>query len=185
MYCAKCGARVGESKFCPNCGANLADEKSQANNFTQEVGKTKKKKHIFLRVFVFAIIVFVAIIVVAAISSIGNAPNNMASTTNTSETITETDSSQSAAQGNADLEVIDYEAIVEGYSRYVTGHIKNNTDKSYSYVQVEINLYSGETQVGSTLDNVNNLGPGDTWEFKAPILDDSADSFRIVNVTGF
>ena len=84
-----------------------------------------------------------------------------------------------------DLEVLSYDSTSDGYTGYIIGKIRNNTDKTYSYVQVEIGLYKGESLVGSTLDNVNNLGPGETWEFKAIVLEDDCDTYRITNVTGF
>lgn len=83
------------------------------------------------------------------------------------------------------LEIIDSDSKVDGYLRYVTGHIRNNTNRTYSYVQVSVNLYNGETLIGSTLDNVNNLGPGQVWEFNALIYDDSANKYQIVDVSGF
>lgn len=84
-----------------------------------------------------------------------------------------------------DLEILSYDSTSDEFYRYVTGKIRNNTDKTYSYVQVEINLYSGDNLVGSTLDNVNNLGPGEIWEFNALVLEDSVDSFKIVGITKF
>lgn len=85
-----------------------------------------------------------------------------------------------------DLELLDTDSYSDGYLSYVTGHIRNNTDRAYSYVQVSINLYDDEgNQVGSTLDNINNLAPGDTWYFEALILDDSATQFSVVDITGF
>lgn len=83
------------------------------------------------------------------------------------------------------LEVLSYSSENDGYVRYVVGEIRNNTKKEYSYVQVEISLYEDETLVGSTLDNVNNLEPGATWKFKAPIVEDNANKFKIKDVTGF
>jgi len=68
----------------------------------------------------------------------------------------------------------------------VVGTVKNNTDKEYSYVQVEINLYDDSgAQVGSTLDNTNNLEPGGTWKFKAVIMEDNATKYRIKDISGF
>ncbi len=84
-----------------------------------------------------------------------------------------------------DLEILDYDSTNDGYFAYVTGHIRNNTDRTYSYVQVSINLYNGDSLVGSTLDNVNNLGPGETWEFSALVAEDNVTSYRIVDVSGF
>ena len=84
-----------------------------------------------------------------------------------------------------DLELLSYDSFADNYNRYVVGKIKNNTNKIYSYVQVEINLYNGDNLVGSTIDNVNNLEPGEIWEFKAIILEDSCDKFKIMDITGF
>lgn len=94
-------------------------------------------------------------------------------------------SEQKEMEVKEDLELLSYDSVSDEYSRYVVGRVKNNTDKVYSYVQVEVNLYKGDSLVGSTLDNVNNLEPGKVWEFKAPILEDESDKFRIVNVTGY
>lgn len=83
------------------------------------------------------------------------------------------------------LELLSSESTSDGYSRYVTGQIRNNTDKTYSYAQVEINLYSNGVQVGSTLDNINNLEPHSIWEFKAIILQDNADQFKVKDISGW
>ena len=175
MYCPKCGADAGDAKFCPNCGANLSGEvKQEQPQQTQTVivqEKPKKKKHTLLKVVVALIVFFV---VYNAVSS------SMNSTTGGASTGTGT-----TTQSKPDLEVLDVSSTNDGYVRYATGHIKNNTDHDYSYVQVEISLYSGETQVGSTLDNVTNLKAGATWEFSAPILENSADRFEVADVTGY
>lgn len=83
------------------------------------------------------------------------------------------------------LELLDYTSETDGYVRYVVGHIRNNTKRNYAYVEVEINLYNGDLLVGSTLANANNLEAGTVWEFRAPILEDSADSFKITDISGF
>ena len=55
-----------------------------------------------------------------------------------------------------------------------------------TYVQVSINLYDkNDSQVGSTLANVNNLEPGKTWNFEAPVMEQNVASYKIVEVTGF
>ena len=84
-----------------------------------------------------------------------------------------------------DLEVLEHSVVQDGYLSYVVGKIKNNTNRTYSYVQVSINLYKGKSQAGSTLANVNNLEPGGTWEFKAMVTNTDATSYKIVDVTGF
>lgn len=83
------------------------------------------------------------------------------------------------------LEVLEYNGMQDGYSRYIVGKIKNNSKKIYSYVQVSINLYYKGNLVGSTMDNINNLEPGTTWEFKAIIFEKEVDEFKIMDVNGF
>lgn len=85
-----------------------------------------------------------------------------------------------------DLELLEYSTESDEFSRYVVGRVKNNSDKNYSYVQVEISLYDDQgNQIGSTMDNVNNLASGGTWKFKAMILEDEAKKFEIKDITGF
>jgi hypothetical protein len=71
--------------------------------------------------------------------------------------------------------------------KYIAGSIKNNAGKTYSYVQVTINLYdTSGAQVGSTLANVNNLEPGGIWKFKAVVINaDDATNFKVKEITGF
>jgi len=70
--------------------------------------------------------------------------------------------------------------------QYIVGTIVNTGRWTYSYVQVEINLYDAQGNlVGSTLDNVNNLGPGGRWKFKAVILEKGVAKYTIMNITGF
>lgn len=70
--------------------------------------------------------------------------------------------------------------------RTIAGTVRNNTGREYGYVQVEINLYDDEgNQLGSTLANCNNLEPGGTWKFQAPVFDENAVKYRVKGVTGF
>jgi hypothetical protein len=71
---------------------------------------------------------------------------------------------------------------------YIEGTIRNDSDRPYSYVQVEVNTYdaSGTTQVSSEMDNVNNLAAHGTWHFKVMIMRDTPGGrYRIVGVTGW
>lgn len=72
-----------------------------------------------------------------------------------------------------------------GIDQYISGTIKNVSDKNYSYAEVEINLYdANKNQVGSTLANINNFQTGTTWDFKAHYINDSVKSYRIINIKG-
>ena len=54
---------------------------------------------------------------------------------------------------------------------YIEGIVKNGNDKKYSYVQIEFVCYDKDgNNLGTALDNINNLGAKDTWKFKAMLL---------------
>jgi hypothetical protein len=81
------------------------------------------------------------------------------------------------------FKILSYNMKNEEYTKYVTGRIQNNTNKTFGYVQVEINLYDiNNNFLGSTLDNVNNFEPGAVWNFKAIVIDDNAKKFKIMDI---
>lgn len=69
---------------------------------------------------------------------------------------------------------------------YVCGTIKNLSESSYSYVEVDINLYDSENnQVDSTISNINNLAGYGTWNFRAVVVNQkNVSKFRVVNIQG-
>lgn len=75
-----------------------------------------------------------------------------------------------------------------GVGYYINGYIKNNTNKEYSYVQVTFNLYDKDgNQLGTAVDNINNLEANGRWKFKAIALSetDSIASYKLAEITGF
>ena len=69
---------------------------------------------------------------------------------------------------NAKYEVSELNIEKDSFSSYVTGVLKNNTDKEKSYVQITIPAYDANgNKVGDALANVNDLKPNSTWKFKA------------------
>ena len=103
----------------------------------------------------------------------------------TTQTATDVTAQTEQQEKKENLEVLEHSVVHDGYLSYIVGKVKNNTNKTYSYVQVSINLYKGESQAGSTLANVNNLEPGGTWEFKALVTNNDITGYKIVEVTGF
>lgn len=74
------------------------------------------------------------------------------------------------------------------YSASITGVLTNNTDRDYSYVQVEYILYDGAgNQIGSAWANINNLKAGGTWKFEAVTLQapDEIAAYELADVTAF
>jgi hypothetical protein len=86
------------------------------------------------------------------------------------------------------LKVVSHEVSYGEYGNpAVTGIIENTSNESYSYVQVSVNIYKGDTQVSTTMANTSNLQPGRKWKYEAHILQDVQGDFRyeITEVTGF
>jgi len=68
----------------------------------------------------------------------------------------------------------------------ITGIVRNNTGRDYSYVQVEFNIYdSTGAQIGSTMDNINNLEPHGTWRFSAYVFESNGTKCRLKDITGW
>lgn len=104
--------------------------------------------------------------------------------------VQDTDTVPASAQGENNavqekLSIIEHKTEKDGYFTYITGTIKNNTNKNYTYVQVEINLYDAQGNlINSTLDNINNLEPNGTWKFKAMTTNEFT-TYKIKDVTGW
>ena len=103
-----------------------------------------------------------------------------------SETPKATPAPQQQPERKPDLEILEVSSEADQYTRYVVGKLRNNTDRTFNYVQVEISLYDDEGNVvGTTFDNVTNLEPGQVWKFKAIILEDSAKRFKVSDISWF
>lgn len=158
-YCKECGEQISSSaKECPKCG------KDQRNFFV---------KH---KVITFILVIFI-IVGIAVVGGGDTTTNNLKdeNNTGTNQITNETER----------FTVVEHTTEKDGYWTYITGTIKNNTNKEYSYVQVEINLYDDDgSLVNSTIDNINNLEANGTWKFKAMATSDFA-TYKIKEVTGF
>lgn len=54
------------------------------------------------------------------------------------------------------------------FAYYIEGVMTNNTNKDYSYVEIDFICYDAEgNNLGTALDNTNNLLGGQTWKYKA------------------
>ena len=85
------------------------------------------------------------------------------------------------------LELLSSEASSNSFSMTITGKIKNNhVQKTYTFVQVLFDVYdSSGNRVGSAVGNINNLGPLETWRFKAVYFGADGYRFRLDEITGF
>lgn len=84
----------------------------------------------------------------------------------------------------SELELVDKTTKSENGITYIVGTVKNNTNKTYSYVSIKINLYdSSNNQVGNTLDSISNLEPNGTWKFKCS-TSVNFDKYKIISIGG-
>lgn len=71
-------------------------------------------------------------------------------------------------------------------NQWMEGALQNKTDRKYSFVQVEVDLYDQNgKQVGSTITNVNGLAPHARWHFRVPVVGKDAADARIVHITAY
>jgi hypothetical protein len=69
---------------------------------------------------------------------------------------------------------------------HIEGKVRNNTAKTYSYVQITFDVYNNvDDKAGNAVANVAGLAPGQTWAFDAISFAKGADRFTLRNVTGF
>ncbi|ADU32278.1 FxLYD domain-containing protein [Evansella cellulosilytica] len=84
------------------------------------------------------------------------------------------------------LTLTDHGYAADGFYQYVVGTIVNESDSTYSYVQVDVSLTDENGNIiGGTFDNINNLEPGQTWEFEALVFDDGVAYYEIVDIFGY
>lgn len=72
------------------------------------------------------------------------------------------------------------------YLSEITGDLTYNGEDHLSYAQITFDLLDASgRRVGSALDNINNLRPGEVWHFKAVVFENSASTARVSRITGF
>lgn len=71
-------------------------------------------------------------------------------------------------------------------TKYIVGTIKNNSGKKTNLISITFNLYDKDGNViGSAMDNINFIDVDGTWKFKAVILEDEFDHFKLGEIIGF
>lgn len=91
----------------------------------------------------------------------------------------------SCCPNNVDLELLVHQPTNINFFKYISGTIRNNTNRSFSNVEVKIDIFANNTEfMGSTVVNTINLGPRECWDFQAPVLEQGEFSYRFVSITG-
>lgn len=156
-------------KICKECGTEV----SSGAKMCPKCGKDQRNFLIKHKVLSFILVLFV-IGIVASVTGGGNNSTPVSSVQQEKFTL------QEGHKGSSDK---------YGMSYTIEGTIKNNMDKQYSYVQVTFNLYDADgAQIGSAIDNINNLEANGLWKFKAigSLGDGKAiASYKLVEITGW
>ena len=71
--------------------------------------------------------------------------------------------------------------------QYIEGSFKNVSGKQLSYVEVTFALFDKSgAQIGTAMDNLNNLAEGAVWKYKAmPLTTDEYVKFKITELTAW
>ena len=153
--CKFCRTEIDDkAKVCPQCGRK----------------QPSKVKIIVLIV----LIAFCAFIVIAAITGGNESTGNPPRVTGTVETQTPENVDLVAKLSYNKLATqTDPEAGQTNYgSQLINGVLKNTSGKKLSYVQVTFALYDQDgNQIGTAIDNLNDLTPDSTWKYSAITLD--------------
>lgn len=103
----------------------------------------------------------------SASDAINEALDNSAEEKTSSETNNNSNSNQPKFSYTIDSQYSDE----YGFGYYIEGTVTNNKDKNYSYVQIEFICYdSAGNNLGTALDNSNNLLGKQTWKYKAMFM---------------
>ena len=185
MYCQNCGTTIPDnSAFCPDCGATQNLARTPVSPPVQPGTPAKKNKKGCLAALIIGAIVIV-VIIIATSGGKKDGASTQASPNNTTETSTAPSTPANSWDGKFDIS----NATLTGTSSIdtkITGTLTNLTDREYSYVQIEFNLYDADgAQIGSTLTNLNNLEANGIWKFEAYALEDGVKSFKIKNITAY
>lgn len=149
-------------KKCKYCQTEIDANAKICPNCKKKQGKSK---------LLIAIIVVVVIAIIASVSGGNDSGNN-----------------------DNKVEKFSYEVTKQyaddyGISYYIEGSVKNNKDKDYSYVQIEFVCYDAEgNNLGTAIDNTNNLLGNQTWKYKASALfsdSDKVDHCDFHEITGW
>ena len=157
-------------KKCKYCQTEI----EKADKFCTKCGRKTKQG---LPTWAIVIIVIIALLIF--ISLPGTEEESKPQTGVTTEEPKEDLTLQSGHKGYADEYNISY---------YIEGTVKNNTDKKYSYVDIEFSVYDKDgNNLGSCYDNNSNLDPNGSWKFKAICSGEPSEiaSYKLVEISGY
>jgi hypothetical protein len=95
------------------------------------------------------------------------------------------DSSGDGPESQRGVALVSHEGTIgEAGSMHVTGVVRNTSTQTHRRVKVDIILYDEtDARIGSTSTTTENLVPGATWQFEAPVSTDRVARYEIERVT--
>ena len=144
---------------------------------------------------------FILIAVLIVIGAIGAAAGGDDEEGKTDEPSSQTQQEQSGDENKSEDEEEEDENLVDGFeimgefseerdsfSLYITGKVKNKKGRELSYAQIIFNLYDKDgAQIGTAVDNINNVKEDGVWKFKAIALENAEDvaSWELDSIDSF
>ena len=208
MMCKACGKEISDNAaFCDHCGHLVAKTSGKLNE--PEGAYSVKKDKGCLIIIGITMLALVLLMVLSSFLSGGKsggcALSNVISgngsigankggasggnATNNHDAILDMPIPNVPAS-QEDLELVGGEAALklsqDEIGTYITGQVKNNTDSLYTKVEVKIGVYDVEgVKMGTVVGKLNNLGAGDSWEFKAAgITPRPIERFQLEGISG-
>lgn len=191
--CPSCGAE-NKLKICPVCGAQIA---RGAKNCPR-CGAKNKRPFYQLKWFCILLILLCAFLWFCA-GKVGKSsqvqeetlpePTHVVTPTPT-PTPTQTPTPTLVPEVDP-LELVGGIEGTDGYSDavgwiHITGQVKNNSGKMLNYVSIQFSLYDiNDNVVGTAMDNISNLGDGETWKFEAmAYVNGEVSSYVMTDLSG-
>jgi len=119
----------------------------------------------WVKVTLGVVLFFIAIGFFSSLISNSNPTGNVVSEEKQSEQYT-------APSNTPPLEILSHNMDYNEYGNLIiTGIAKNTKNRELSYAQIDVKFYDNEGNViSNSLDNINNLGAGETWKFEVMYL---------------
>lgn len=93
---------------------------------------------------------------------------------------------QSPPEAEEPLKVEGFEIVFEGDDAFIVGEVTNHRSKEYAVVMISFGIMNERGhKIGSVRDVVNNLAPGQTWDYRAAVRDPEAATIKLEKVTAF
>ena len=191
--CGRCGEPLDadDSFVCKKC---LEKEKEHENsiiymNNGNAEYQPRRHKTKPLAIVLGLIALFFTITIIATIinSPIGSDETRPAAADD-SAAVTSSDPSAAGTEAKADLELLSSDGTFDSSigAIHITGSVKNNSEKTFSYVQIQFVLYDKSgAQVGTALANTNGLEPGNIWKYDAIGMASNVSTFKASNLVGY